>query len=217
MRVHLKGHFCVVALGGRVLARRREGAGDAGRRAHHQHVLGRRAAWDRSARPRTRRRRAAIAALTLVQAAELGRYGDHRQRDRPVGPHPHDRDGVRRDDGGAAEGSGAFDAMAPENVSPLVRVARLAAVAGRHRARLRGRGREGVGRRRLATRRRSSTTAPAGTPPTSGPSSTSSSPTPHPPPPSTAPDPEPECWMRTGRHSARFAPEFGLPLADHGV
>ena len=50
--------------------------------------------------------KAGIAGLTLVQAAELGRYGDHRERDRPVGPHADDRDGVRRDDGGAGRGVG---------------------------------------------------------------------------------------------------------------
>ena len=46
----------------------------------------------------------------------------------------------------------AFDAMAPENVVAARRVARVAAVRPRHRPRVRGRGRQGRHRRRLAAR-----------------------------------------------------------------
>lgn len=60
--------------------------------------------------------KAGIAALTLVGAAEMRRYGVTVNAI-AGGAHPHDRDCVRGDDGQAA---GGFDAMAPENVSPLV-------------------------------------------------------------------------------------------------
>jgi hypothetical protein len=60
--------------------------------------------------------KAGIAALTLVAAARWPHRRD-RQRDRAVGAHPDDRDGVRRHDGHPGQD---FDAMAPENVSPLV-------------------------------------------------------------------------------------------------
>ena len=61
--------------------------------------------------------RPASPALTLVAAAEMGRYGVTVNAIAPVGPHPDDRDGLRRHDGRARHG---FDAMAPENNSPLV-------------------------------------------------------------------------------------------------
>jgi NAD(P)-dependent dehydrogenase (short-subunit alcohol dehydrogenase family) len=60
--------------------------------------------------------KAGIAALTLVAAARWA-HRRHRQRDRAVGAHPDDRDRVRRHDGHPGQD---FDAMAPENVSPLV-------------------------------------------------------------------------------------------------
>ena len=45
--------------------------------------------------------KAGIAALTLVESAELGRYGVTANAIAPVGPHPHDRGGLRRHDGRA--------------------------------------------------------------------------------------------------------------------
>ena len=47
--------------------------------------------------------KAGIAALTLVQAAELGALRRHRQRDRALGAHAHDREALRRHDEGARE------------------------------------------------------------------------------------------------------------------
>ena len=64
-------------------------------------TFGRRPPGQRRARAPTRRPRRGIAALTLVQAAELGRYGVTANAIAPAGPHPHDRGGVRRHDGRA--------------------------------------------------------------------------------------------------------------------
>lgn len=62
--------------------------------------------------------KAGIAALTLVQAAELGRYGI---TSNAIAPAARTRmtEAVFADSMAAPE-AGAFDAMAPENVSPLV-------------------------------------------------------------------------------------------------
>ena len=108
--------------------------------------------------------KAGIAALTLVEAAELGRYGVTANADRAGGPHPDDRGGVRRDDGAPAEGE--FDAMAPENIAPLV--AWLVSEESRD---VTGRVFEVEGGvltvAEAGARRRPSTTAPAGTRPSS--------------------------------------------------
>ena len=92
-------------------------AGRAGRRAHHQHQLRRRAHGQRRAgqllRGQGRHRRADPGA-----AAELARYGVTANAIAPGRAHPDDRGGVRRDDGRAARTG--FDAMDPANVSPLV-------------------------------------------------------------------------------------------------
>ena len=62
--------------------------------------------------------KAGIAALTLVQAAELGALRRHRERDRAVGAHAHDRGGLRRHDEEARRA--ASTSWIPANVSPLV-------------------------------------------------------------------------------------------------
>ena len=63
--------------------------------------------------------KAAIAGLTLVQAAELGRYGVSANA---IAPAARTRmtEGVFAATMARPEGADAFDAMAPENVSPLV-------------------------------------------------------------------------------------------------
>ena len=48
--------------------------------------------------------KAGIAALTLVRVGRARPLRRHRQRHRPGGPHPHDRGGLRRDDGRARRG-----------------------------------------------------------------------------------------------------------------
>ena len=71
-----------------------------------------------SVRPRTRAAKAGIAALTLVQAAELGRYGVTANA---IAPSARTRmtEGVFTEMMADARTSG-FDAMDPANVSPLV-------------------------------------------------------------------------------------------------
>ncbi|MFJ9625115.1 SDR family oxidoreductase [Streptomyces sp. NPDC101181] len=62
--------------------------------------------------------KAGIAALTLVAAAELGRYGVHVNALAPAARTRMTEHTFA--EAMAAPGEGAFDAMAPENVSPLV-------------------------------------------------------------------------------------------------
>ncbi len=62
--------------------------------------------------------KAGIAALTLVQAAELGRYGVTANAIAPAARTRMTQDVFAQTM--AAPGPGEFDAMAPENVSPLV-------------------------------------------------------------------------------------------------
>ena len=116
MRVHLKGHFCPSrhasaywreqakageAVDGRII-NTSSGAG----------LLGSVGQGNYSAA------KAGIAALTLVQAAEMGRYGVTANA---IAPAARTRmtEAVFADTMAAPE-EGAFDAMAPENVAPLV-------------------------------------------------------------------------------------------------
>ncbi len=116
VRVHLKGHFCVArhaaahwrdqAKAGATLDARivntSSGAG----------ILGSvgQAAYSAA--------KAGIATLTLVQAAELGRYGVTANALAPAA-RTRMTEGVFTEMMAEVE-AGAFDAMAPENVSPLV-------------------------------------------------------------------------------------------------
>jgi NAD(P)-dependent dehydrogenase (short-subunit alcohol dehydrogenase family) len=118
VRVHLKGHFCVsrwaaaywrdqVKAGSSVDARIVNTSSGAG-------LMGSvgQAAYSAA--------KAGIAGLTLVQAAELGRYGITANA---IAPSARTRmtETVFADMMAApSEGSGDFDAMAPENISPLV-------------------------------------------------------------------------------------------------
>ncbi len=116
MRVHLKGHFCPARhasaywreqakagapVDGRII-NTSSGAG----------LLGSVGQGNYSAA------KAGIAALTLVQAAEMGRYGVTANA---IAPAARTRmtEAVFADTMAAPE-AGAFDAMAPENVAPLV-------------------------------------------------------------------------------------------------
>ncbi|MCB1014531.1 MAG: SDR family oxidoreductase [Acidimicrobiales bacterium] len=116
MRVHLKGHFCPsrhasaywreqAKAGEPVDARIINTSSGAG-------LLGSVGQGNYSAA------KAGIAALTLVQAAEMGRYGVTANA---IAPAARTRmtEAVFADTMAAPE-EGAFDAMAPENVSPLV-------------------------------------------------------------------------------------------------
>ena len=87
--------------------------------------------------------KAGIATLTLVQAAELGRYGVTANA---IAPAARTRmtEGVFTEMM-AAVGEGEFDAMDPANVSPLVVWLGSPAVGRRHRPAVRGRGRQDLG------------------------------------------------------------------------
>ena len=115
VRVHLKGHFCV----GRHAAAHWRDEAKAGRPVDARIIntssgAGLQGSVGQSAYSAAK---AAIAGLTLVQAAELGRYGVTANA---IAPSARTRmtetvfaDMMKRPEDG-------FDAMAPENVSPLV-------------------------------------------------------------------------------------------------
>ena len=96
----------------------------------------------------------------------------HRQRDRPVGAHPDDRDGLRRHDGDPGRRlrrHGAGEHLAAGGVAGQRRIAR------RHRQGVRGRGRQDPRRRGLGARPQVDKGA-RGIPPSSAPSSPTCSP-----------------------------------------
>ena len=94
--------------------------------------------------------KAGIAALTMVESAELGRYGVTANA---IAPAARTRmtEAVFADTM-AAPDDDAFDVMAPENVAPLVVWLGLHRRRRRHRSGVRGRGRDHLGGRRLAAR-----------------------------------------------------------------
>ena len=93
--------------------------------------------------------KAGIVGLTMVEAAELGRYGVTANA---IAPAARTRmTEVAMPDMMRAPESG-FDAMAPENVSPLVVWLGSSRVPRRHRPGVRGRRRNRERRRRLAAR-----------------------------------------------------------------
>ena len=99
VRVHLKGHFCV-ARHACDHWRAESKAGRRRRRAHHQHELGRRA-------PGQRRPERLLGRQGRHRGAHPGAGGGaralrrHRERDRALGAHAHDRGRVRGHDEGA--------------------------------------------------------------------------------------------------------------------
>jgi NAD(P)-dependent dehydrogenase (short-subunit alcohol dehydrogenase family) len=115
IRVHLRGHFCVTSRAcaywrGRVKA----GEGVDARIVNTSSGAGLQGSIGQSAYSAAK---AGIAALTLVQAAELGRYGI---TSNAIAPSARTRmtEEVFADMMKAPESG--FDAMSPENVSPLV-------------------------------------------------------------------------------------------------
>ena len=126
--------------------------------------------------------KAGIAALTLVQAAELGRYGVTANA---IAPAARTRmtEEVFAETMAAPDDAAAFDAMAPGEHLAARRVARLDRVGRRHRAGVRGRGRQGLASPTAGGTARRSTRAPAGSPPRSAPRSASCSPRRPPPTP----------------------------------
>jgi NAD(P)-dependent dehydrogenase (short-subunit alcohol dehydrogenase family) len=117
VRVHLKGHFAVARFAAehwRELAKSGEAA-DA-RIVNTSSGAGLMGSVGQSAYAAAK---AAIAALTLVQSAELGRYGVTANA---IAPSARTRmtETVFSEMMAAPDDPGAFDAMAPENVAPLV-------------------------------------------------------------------------------------------------
>lgn len=116
MRVHLRGHFCVTRhAAAHWRARAKETGGPTtGRILNTSSGAGLQGSVGQSAYAAAK---AGIAALTLVQAAELGRYGVTANAIAPVARTRMTEavfaDMMARPDDG-------FDAMAPENVSPLL-------------------------------------------------------------------------------------------------
>ena len=166
VRVHLKGHFAV-ARHAAAHWRDQAKAGDAvdARIINTSSGAGLLGSIGQAAYSAAK---AGIAALTLVQAAELGRYGVTANA---IAPSARTRMTEGVFDSMAAVAEGEFDAMAPENVSPLVAWLGSPESAGVTGPDVRGRGRQGRHRRRLAARPHPATTAPAGTRPTSARSS----------------------------------------------
>jgi NAD(P)-dependent dehydrogenase (short-subunit alcohol dehydrogenase family) len=117
VRVHLKGHFAVARFAAEHW-RERANAGDAvdARIVNTSSGAGLLGSVGQSAYSAAK---AGIATLTLVQAAELGRYGVTANA---IAPSARTRmtETVFADTMAAPGDPGAFDAMAPENVAPLV-------------------------------------------------------------------------------------------------
>jgi NAD(P)-dependent dehydrogenase (short-subunit alcohol dehydrogenase family) len=117
VRVHLKGHFCVSRWAA-AYWRDRAKAGEMvdGRVVNTSSGAGILGSVGQSAYSAAK---GGIATLTLVQAAELGRYGVTANA---IAPAARTRmtEGVFTEMMAAPDEPGAFDAMAPENVSPLV-------------------------------------------------------------------------------------------------
>jgi NAD(P)-dependent dehydrogenase (short-subunit alcohol dehydrogenase family) len=118
VRVHLKGHFAVARFAAEHWRERakRAGQGVDGRIVNTSSGAGLLGSVGQAAYSAAK---AGIATLTLVQAAELGRYGVTANA---IAPSARTRmtETVFADMMAAPDDPDAFDAMAPENVAPLV-------------------------------------------------------------------------------------------------
>ena len=115
MRVHLRGHFCVARhAGGYWRAQAKAGQAVDGRIINTSRGAGLQGSVGQAAYSAAK---GGIATLTLVQAAELGRYGVTANAIAPIArtrmTEAFFAEAMRAPDEG-------FDVMAPENVSPLV-------------------------------------------------------------------------------------------------
>jgi NAD(P)-dependent dehydrogenase (short-subunit alcohol dehydrogenase family) len=117
VRVHLKGHFATARFAAEHWrARAKAGEGVDARIVNTSSGAGLLGSVGQGAYSAAK---AGIAALTLVQAAELGRYGVTANA---IAPSARTRmtETVFADMMAAPTESGAFDAMSPDNVAPLV-------------------------------------------------------------------------------------------------
>lgn len=115
VRVHMKGHFCVArhaAAHWRDAAK--AGANPSGRIINTSSGAG---IWGSVGQAAYSAAKAGIAALTLVQAAELGRYG---ATSNAIAPIARTRMTESVFSGMMARPEDGFDAMHPGNVSPLI-------------------------------------------------------------------------------------------------
>ena len=117
VRVHLKGHFATARFAAEHWrARAKAGAAVDGRIVNTSSGAGLLGSVGQAAYSAAK---AGIATLTLVQAAELGRYGVTANA---IAPSARTRmtETVFADMMAAPTESGAFDAMSPDNIAPLV-------------------------------------------------------------------------------------------------
>jgi NAD(P)-dependent dehydrogenase (short-subunit alcohol dehydrogenase family) len=117
VRVHLKGHFCVARWAAAYWRdQTKAGAAVDGRIVNTSSGAGLMGSVGQAAYSAAK---AGIAGLTMVQAAELGRYGVTANA---IAPSARTRmtETVFADVMATPDDPGAFDAMAPENIAPLV-------------------------------------------------------------------------------------------------
>ena len=117
VRVHLKGHFCVARWAAAYWRdQAKAGAAVDARIVNTSSGAGLMGSVGQAASSAAK---AGIAGLTMVQSAELGRYGVTANA---IAPSARTRmtETVFADMMAAPGDAGAFDAMAPENISPLV-------------------------------------------------------------------------------------------------
>src|SRR6478736_2145677 len=117
VRVHLKGHFCVARWAAAYWRdQTKAGAAVDARIINTSSGAGLMGSVGQAAYSAAK---AGIAGLTMVQAAELGRYGVTANA---IAPSARTRmtETVFADMMATPDDAGAFDAMAPENISPLV-------------------------------------------------------------------------------------------------
>jgi len=117
VRVHLKGHFCVARWASAYWRdQAKAGATVDGRIINTSSGAGLMGSVGQAAYSAAK---AGIAGLTMVQAAELGRYGVTANA---IAPSARTRmtETVFAEMMAAPDDPGAFDAMAPENIAPLV-------------------------------------------------------------------------------------------------
>ncbi|MEY2423995.1 MAG: hypothetical protein QOI95_4062 [Acidimicrobiaceae bacterium] len=117
VRVHLKGHFCVARWAAAYWRdQTKAGATVDARIINTSSGAGLMGSVGQAAYSAAK---AGIAGLTMVQAAELGRYGVTANA---IAPSARTRmtETVFADMMAAPQDAGAFDAMAPENIAPLV-------------------------------------------------------------------------------------------------
>jgi len=121
VRVHLKGHFCVSRWAASYWRDQAKATGDPAavdaRIVNTSSGAGLMGSVGQAAYSAAK---AGIAALTLVQAAELGRYGVTANAIAPSARTRMTETVFAEAMAPPEEGSGAFDAMAPANVAPLV-------------------------------------------------------------------------------------------------